>query len=138
MIDYFQHALAAVKRTRRRLRFRVAAELLGGTITVAATAYAIQEGRPWWVITLGVLCIFAWAVQASRTVRRLEQAGADQDKLETIVQEATNVAGLLRDIGFNSDMLRGVTGAAATDTTDEDPDSTPTPAPAAEPGTPRT
>jgi hypothetical protein len=139
MIDYFTQALATIKRGRRWLRVRFTGELVAGAVTVAATSRFIETGRPWWAISMGILCIFAWAVTASKTARRIDEAGDAQDKLERIIQEATNAAGLLRDIGFSSDIIGAFMGPAATRTSeDEDPDATPSPTPADEPSTPRT
>jgi hypothetical protein len=129
MIDYFAQALAVVKRRRLRLSIQVTAEILGGAVTVAATARIIELDQPWWLITLGFLAIGAWALQASRTSGRLEAASAGQAKFENIIREATNAAGLLRDIGFSADVLRAFTGPTGTDTTTaEDTDTTPAPA----------
>jgi hypothetical protein len=121
MIDYFAQALAAVKRRRLRLSIQVTGEIIGGVVTVAATARIIELGQPWWAITIGALAIVGWALQASRTSNRLEDASADQAKFENIIREATNAAGLLRDIGFSTDVLRAFTGAIGTDTTSNEP-----------------
>jgi hypothetical protein len=134
MIDYFEKALAGVKRARRVRRIQAVAEIIAGIVTIAATARIIELGQPWWLTTLGALLVAGWALQAARTSRQLEAYADDQEKLQTILCEANNAAGLLRDLGMPEELLRKFTGAQATTVLkDDDPDAMPMPAPAAEP-----
>lgn len=139
MLDYFNDAIELAKRARRRQRIQLAAECVALTVTFAATARVIETEGPWWLLTVAFWLVAGWAVQAFRTMVRLDQVNADVAKMETMADEAGNAVTLLQDIGMPEDLLRVFTGARATDTTtDEDTDTTTEPAAAPAPAEPET
>jgi hypothetical protein len=78
--NYLQECEQTARRVQYRLTVKLALWCAGALVSTATTARIIEQGQPWWLITLGVVLIAAWTITATSTARQVRAIRATRDQ----------------------------------------------------------
>lgn len=84
ILEYLKGCERTARRARRRTTQMLAVVAVGAISSVAFTIRDIAQGDPWWLITLDVLIIAAWAFPGTAYTRELR----DNRKFAAEIYEA--------------------------------------------------
>lgn len=115
VLEYLKESERIARRVRRRTTVKLAVVAVGAISSGVFTASDLAQGDPWWLITLDVLIVTAWAIPGRAYARELR--AARKSAAEIYQARAKLYASRLFDVW--------ITGPAATSIIqDEDPNTT--------------
>lgn len=74
ILEYLKGCERTARSVQRRTTAKLAVVAVGAISSVAFTTSDIAQGDPWWLITLDVLIIAAWAIPGTAYTRELRAA----------------------------------------------------------------
>lgn len=78
--EYLQECEQTARRVQYRLTVKLALWCAGALVTTGATARVIEQGREWWLVTIGVAIVAAWTIAATGTARQLRAVRTTRDR----------------------------------------------------------
>lgn len=78
--EYLQECERVARRLQYRLTVKLALWCAGALVTTGATARVIEQGREWWLVTIGVAIVAGWTLAATGTARQLRAVRTTRDR----------------------------------------------------------
>jgi hypothetical protein len=78
--EYLQECERVARRVQYRMTVKLALWCAGALVTTATTARIIEQGQPWWLVTIGAVIVAAWTIAANNTARQLRAIRTTRDR----------------------------------------------------------
>ena len=78
--EYLQECEQTARRVQYRLTVKLALWCAGALVSTGTTAKIIEQGQPWWLVTLGVVIVAGWTIAANSTARELRAVRSTRDR----------------------------------------------------------
>lgn len=78
--EYLQGCEQAERGVQYRETVKLVLWCAGALVTTGATARFIEQGREWWLLTIGAVIVAAWTIAATSTARKVAVARRNRDR----------------------------------------------------------